>query len=59
MRQKLGSQAHVVKLGPETDYGLFAPSEPGAKSGVWLDMDLKIEDYMQEGKSVLLKSGVI
>ena len=58
MRQKLGSQAQVVKLGPETDYGLFAASEPGSKSGVWLDLDLQIEDYMGEGKPVVLKSGV-
>ena len=59
MRQKLGSQAQVVKLGPETDYGLFAPAEPGSKSGSWLDLDLQIEDYMEEGKPVVLKSGVI
>ena len=58
MRQKLGSQAQVVKLGPETDYGLFAASEPGSKSGVWLDLDLQIEDYMGEGKPVVLKSEV-
>ena len=58
MRQKLGSQAQVVKLGPETDYGLFAPAEPGSKSGSWLDLDLQIEDYMEEGKPVVLKSGV-
>ena len=50
MRQKLGSQAQVVKLGPETDYGLFAASEPGSKSGVWLDLDLQIEDYRGAGK---------
>ena len=58
MRQKLGSQAQVVKLGPETDYGLFAPTEPGSKSGTWLDLSLQIEDYMEEGKPVVLKSGV-
>ena len=49
----------MVKLGPETDYGLFAASEPGSKSGVWLDLDLQIEDYMGEGKPVVLKSGVM
>ena len=59
MRQKLGSQAQVVKLGPETDYGLFAPEEPGSKSGTWLDLDLQIGDYMEEGRPVVLKSGVI
>ena len=58
MREKLGSQAQVVKLGPETDYGLFAPEEPGSKSGTWLDLDLQIGDYMEEGRSVVLKSGV-
>ena len=58
MREKLGSQAQVVKLGPETDYGLFAPEEPGSKSGTWLDLDLQIGDYMKEGRSVVLKSGV-
>ena len=59
MREKLGSQAQVVKLGPETDYGLFAPEEPGSKSGTWLDLDLQIGDYMEEGRPVVLKSGVI
>ena len=58
MRQKLDSQAQVVTLGPETDYGLFAPTEPGSKSGTWLDLSLQIEDYMEEGKPVVLKSGV-
>ena len=59
MRQKLDSDGQVVELGPETDYGLFAASEPGSKSGVWLDLDLQIEDYMGEGKPVVLKSGVM
>ena len=61
MRKKLAEQAQVVKLGPETDYGLFFPSEPGAKSGVWLDVELRIEDYMVVGGGLIkanLKSGV-
>ena len=61
MRKKLAEQAQVVKLGPETDYGLFFPSEPGAKSGVWLDLELRIEDYMVVGGGLIkanLKSGV-
>ena len=58
MRQKLDSQAQVVTLGPETDYGLFAPTEPGSKSGSWLDLSLQVEDYMEEDKPVVLKSGV-
>ena len=59
MREKLDSQAQVVTLGPETDYGLFVPAEPGSKSGTWLDLDLQIGDYMEEGRPVVLKSGVI
>ena len=59
MREKLDSQAQVVTLGPETDYGLFAPAEPGSKSGKWLDLDLQISVYMEEGRPVVLKSGVI
>ena len=58
MREKLDSQAQVVTLGPETDYGLFVPAEPGSKSGTWLDLDLQIGDYMEEGRPVGLKSGV-
>ena len=59
MREKLDSQAQVVSLRPETDYGLFAPAEPGSKSGTWLDLDLQIGDYMEGGRPVVLKSGVI
>ena len=37
-----------LKLGPNSEYGLFLPKEPGSKGGVWLDPDHLLEDYMQE-----------
>ena len=37
-----------LKLGPNSEYGLFLPKEPGSKGGVWLDPEHVLEDYMQE-----------
>ena len=37
-----------LKMGPNSEYGLFLPKEPGSKGGVWLDQEHALEDYMQE-----------
>ena len=55
LREKLNTTNDVTKLGPSSNYGLFVPSEPGSKSGVWLDLESPIEKYAREG---IFKSGV-
>ena len=57
-RSKLSGGFEVVNLGPETDYGFFLPSEQGSKSGIWLDSDKRLEDYMEDDQELKLKSGV-
>ena len=57
-RAKLSTGIEVVNLGPETDYGFFLPTELGSKSGIWLDVDKRLEDYMRDDQELKLKSGV-
>ena len=54
LQEKLKTTTDLAKLGP-TNYGLFVPTEPGSKSGVWLDLESTIERYAKEN---IIKSGV-
>lgn len=53
--EKLKTTTDLAKLGPSTNYGLFVSSEPGSKSGVWLDLESPIKKYAEKG---VIKSGV-
>ena len=53
--EKLKTTTDIAKLGPSSNYGLFVPSEPGSKSGTWLDLESTIETNASGG---LIKSGV-
>ena len=55
MVEKLKTTTDITKLGPSTNYGLFLPSQPGSRSGLWLDLEATIEKYTTEG---IIKSGV-
>ena len=53
--EKLKATTDLAKLGPVSNYGLFVPREPGAKSGLWLDLESPLGKYATEGT---IKSGV-
>ena len=46
---------HSADLQPSSHLGLFVPDQQESKSGIWLNPNSSIEEYVNEG---IIKSGV-